>query len=397
MPRKLTVTAFCLAALMPGAAWPQTDDARTVRIDVIERQVVPPPILSNLIAAPEDLGLAGAQLGLEDIRSTGRFMGDDYRISRTLIAPDAAFLPEMQALLAGGARLLVVKAPIGDLLALADLPEAEDAVIFNIAVQDDALRGADCRANLLHLTPSLAMRADALAQFALKKRWTRLVLLAGPNPEDAAFAQAIRDAAVKFGLTIAGEKGWSFDADMRRVASEEVPAFTQDLPDHDLLVVADERGDFGRYIPYNTWTPRPVAGSEGIMPLGFSGVVENWGAAQLQGRFRQIAGREMQATDFAGWAALAAIGETVTRIRDADPGAMRAYMLSDQFRLSGFLGTPLSFRDWDGQLRQPVPLVTERAVVMTAPLEGFLHEFSELDTLGQDRTDTACTRFGDSR
>ena len=65
----------------------------------------------------------------------------------------------------------------------------------------------------------------------------------------------------KFGLTIAAEKAWSFDADMRRVASEEVPAFTQDLPEHDLLLVADERGDFARYIPYNTWVPRPVAGS----------------------------------------------------------------------------------------------------------------------------------------
>lgn len=44
----------------------------------------------------------------------------------------------------------------------------------------------------------------------------------------------------------------------------------------------------------------------------------------------------------------------------------------------------------------PVLLVTDRAVVMTAPLEGFLHEFSELDTLGQDRPDTACTQFGEN-
>lgn len=389
--RRLPAIALGAASLLSGAA-----GAETIRIDVIDRQVVPPPILSNLIAAPDDLGLAGAALGLADIRTTGGFMGDDYQLTQTRVAPEAPFLAAMQALLADGARLLVVKAPAEDLLALADLPEAADAIIFNIAVDHDALRGQDCRANLLHTTPSLAMRADALAQFALKKRWTTIALLEGPNPEDAAFAEAIRRAAVKFGLTIAGARAWAFDADMRRVASEEIPAFTQDLPDHDLLFVADERGDFGRYIPYNSWMPRPVAGSEGIMALGFSGVVENWGAAQLQGRFRDIAGREMRATDFAAWAALASIGEVVTRTRDADPAAMRAFLLSDQFRLSGFLGTPLSFRDWDGQLRQPVPLVTDRAVVMTAPLEGFLHEFSELDTLGQDRPDTACTQFGEN-
>lgn len=131
------------------------------------------------------------------------------------------------------------------------------------------------------------------------------------------------------------------------------------------------------------------------MPKGWSGVVENWGAAQLQGRFRDLAGREMRTEDFGAWTAVAAIGEAVTRTKTSDAAALRAFMLSDGFRLAGFLGRPLSFRDWDGQMRQPVPLVTERAVVLTAPLEGFLHERSELDTLGRDLPDTECTRFGD--
>ncbi|MGR3248489.1 MAG: ABC transporter substrate-binding protein [Paracoccus sp. (in: a-proteobacteria)] len=379
--------AAVLAQLATGAA------ALDLRIDLVERVVIPPPILSNLIAPPDDLAHAGAELGLADISATGRFMGDAFTLTQTQLAPEDDLRPRVEALLADGARLILVKAPAEDLLALSDLATPSGAVIFNLTDPGDDLRGSECRANILHTTPSLAMRADALAQFALKKRWTRLALLEGPNPEDAAFAEALRAAMSKFGLTIAAEKAWSFDADMRRVASEEVPAFTQDLPEHDLLLVADERGDFARYIPYNTWVPRPVAGSEGIMPLGFSGVVENWGAAQLQQRFRDLAGREMQAADFAGWAAISAIGEAVTRSRSTDPAALRDALLSDQFRLAGFLGTPLSFRAWDGQMRQPVPLVTERAVVVTAPLEGFLHEFSELDTLGQDRPGTTCTAF----
>lgn len=371
--------------------------AEEVRIDLIERQVTPPPTLSNLFAPPSDLGLAGARLGVADVGTTGRFMGDSFRLEETLVSPEDRFLPAVQARLADGARLLVVKAPVADLLALADLPEAQGAVIFNIALPDDDLRGADCRANLLHTTPSLAMRADALAQFALKKRWTDLVLIQGPHPEDQAFAQAMRQSMTKFGLALKAEKPWTFDADMRRVAAEEIPAFTQDLPDHDLLLIADERGDYGRYIAYNTWLPRPVAGSEGIMAEGWSGVVENWGAAQLQGRFRDIAAREMEPVDFGAWAAVAAIGEAVTRTRTADPARLRDFLLSRDFRLAGFLGTPLSFRPWDGQMRQPVPLVTERAVIGTAPLEGFLHEHSELDTLGRDLPDTTCTAFGETR
>ena len=84
---------------------------------------------------------------------------------------------------------------------------------------------------------------------------------------------------------------------MRRAAAAEVPLFTQDLPEHDLLLVADEPGDFARYVAYNTWLPRPLAGSEGAKPVGWAGVVEQNGAAQLQNRFRDLAGREMSADD----------------------------------------------------------------------------------------------------
>ena len=46
----------------------------------------------------------------------------------------------------------------------------------------------------------------------------------------------------------------------------QVPLFTQDLPRHDVLLVADVANDFARYIAFNTWEARPVAGSEGLMP-----------------------------------------------------------------------------------------------------------------------------------
>ena len=33
---------------------------------------------------------------------------------------------------------------------------------------------------------------------------------------------------------------------------------------------------------------------------------------------------------------------------------IKPYMLSEQFALQGYKGNPLSFRGWDGQLRQPI-------------------------------------------
>ncbi|WP_253285014.1 hypothetical protein [Ruegeria sp. HKCCD6119] len=133
--------------------------------------------------------------------------------------------------------------------------------------------------------PSDAMRANALAQFLVKRRWDDLVLVAGEHQSDMAFADAMKLSLTKFGLEIRAEKTWRFDADMRHNAAQEVPVFTQDFVDYDVTLVADELGDFARYIPFNTWEPRPVAGSEGLRPVTWSPVVEQWGAVQLQSRF----------------------------------------------------------------------------------------------------------------
>jgi len=44
---------------------------------------------------------------------------------------------------------------------------------------------------------------------------------------------------------------------------------------------------------------------------------------------------------------------------------------------------PGNFRPWNGQLRQPILLHTERAVIAVAPVEGFLHHRNTLDSLGK--------------
>lgn len=368
--------------------------AETIRLDWLERQIEAPPVLSNLAGDPADLGLGGARLSLADIATTGKFLKIDWQLHETIVAPEEDFLTAAKKTLSEGARVLIVRAPAADLLALADLPEARGALIFNTAAPEPQLRAEDCRANVLHTLPTTAMRTDALAQQLRAKRWTDLALITGPQLEDKAFAAALKASLTKFGLTLAGEKDWPLSADMRRSGAAEVPLFTQDLPEHDVLLVADERGDFARYIPFNTWAPRPVAGSEGLSAKGWTEVVEDYGAAQLQLRFREAAGRPMQDEDFSAWVAIAAISDARTRAGTADPETLRSFLISDKARIAAFLGQPVSFRPWDGQMRQPMPLVTERAVVAMAPLEGFLHQTNELDTLGTDRPETLCKAFG---
>ncbi|WP_363323827.1 ABC transporter substrate-binding protein [uncultured Paracoccus sp.] len=384
----------CGALLCCGIALPAMAETLAVPIGWLRVQVPPPPILSNLPPPPEDLGLAGARLGRDDNATTGSFMGHDYRLTETQVPEGDDVLAAARQALAT-TPFLLVDAPAGLLVQIADLPEAQGALIFNVARGEDALRGADCRANILHSAPSDSMLTDALMQFIAWRRWSDLVLIQGSHPGDAAFSAALESSATKFGQKITARKTWAFDADMRRNASAEVPLFTQDFGDYDLLLLSDTLDDFDRYIPFNTWLPRPTGGTEGVVPAAWSPSVEQSGAAQLQSRFTDLTGRQMQSADYAAWAAVRALGEAVTRANSADPATLRAFLLSDQFQLAGFKGRPQNFRDWDGQMRQPIPLVSDRAVVALAPIEGFMHQQTELDTLGTDRPETACTAFTD--
>jgi ABC transporter substrate binding protein (PQQ-dependent alcohol dehydrogenase system) len=348
------ITAFCATLCAVAAA------AQEVEIAYLNVERDLPPTLSILDPVPEDLGYAGAATALTDNATTGKFMGQDW----TLTA-HPAFLGDDPLEVARAALAttpyLVVDAPRDVLLAIADLPEAAGALLFNAGSGAPDLRGPACRANLLHTLPSTAMRTDALAQFFVKKRWDELVLIAGPHPEDQAYAAAIEASLAKFGLRLEARKEWRFDADMRRNAAQEVPLFTQEFGAYDALIIADEFHDFGRYVLYNTWQPRPIAGSEGLTAEAWGATVEQWGAAQLQSRFEKAHARKMLPRDYAAWAAVRALGEAVTRTKAADLGTIRDYLLGPDFELAGFKGRPLTFRAWNGQLRQPMPILCTRA------------------------------------
>ena len=73
-----------------------------------------------------------------------------------------------------------------------------------------------------------------------------------------------------------------------------------------------------------------------------------------------------------------------------DIQVLRDYIRGDEITLDGVKGYPLNFRPWNNQLRQPVFLTTGNWVVAQAPLEGFLHQSNNLDTLGFDQRENRC-------
>ena len=376
---------LALFATGPAAA---AEMAR-IPIALLSQVVERPPKLSNLDLPPEDEGAAGGRLSIKDNNTTGRFMKQRFELKEVSVPPGADALAAFTNLVEAGYRLIVLNVPADRLLQMSDAVRGKDVLLFNAGAPDDRLRGQDCRANVMHILPSRAMRADALAQYLIWKRWRKWFLVTGRRDGDKRFAAAIKRAARKFGGEIVAEKAWDYGADARRTAQAEVPTFTQGV-EYDVLVVADEIGEFGEYLAYRTWSPRPVAGTQGLVPTSWHRTHEQWGAAQLQSRFLKAFKRRMTALDYHVWAPIRAIGEAATRARSAEFAAIRDYVQGRDFELAGFKGQKLTFRPWNWQLRQPILLAAARALVSVSPQQGFLHQRSLLDTMGWDEPETKC-------
>jgi ABC transporter substrate binding protein (PQQ-dependent alcohol dehydrogenase system) len=85
-----------------------------------------------------------------------------------------------------------------------------------------------------------------------------------------------------------------------------------------------------------------------------------------------------------------AVAAVVTENPKATPAEQARLLRSGKVFVDGAKGRRLSFRAWDGQLRQPLFLSHVDGVVGTAPLDGVLHPTEVMDTLGVDEKESAC-------
>lgn len=318
-----------------------------------------------------ELDAAGASLTLESVE---------------VASADAAKAAATKAQKAGHAAL-VTDLPADWTLAVAD---AAKLPVLNVGSAADRLREKDCRAQLFHLLPSERMRADALAQTLAAARWSQVLLLTGPSLEDAQRSAVAQAAIKRYGLKLAGSKPFKLSGDPRERDLANPRLLTNGS--YDVVWVVDSDGEFGRSLPYRTVQPRPVVGDAGLTALAWHPQFERFGAPQVSRRFTRSAQRPMSATDWSAWMAGKALAAAAAAAPKG-PASALAQALA-QVELDGSKGVPMSFRAWDGQMRQRMLLTDGQGVVAMAPVDGILHPKNTLDTLGTDAPEKLCKARG---
>jgi len=357
------------------------------------------PPLSLLDLPPADDGVAGAKVGIADNNTTGQFTKQNF----TLDVAESANVDDLikAALEKGpaGSGFVIADMEPDALLKLADALAGKDAVVVNVGNADDSVREENCRANVLHIAPSRSMLADALGQYLAWKRWNNWFLIVGPQPEDKLYAEALKRAAKRFGSKIVEEREFKYEPGSRRAdggfeqVQQQIPGFTQGAKEHDIVMVSDEGSLFGEYIPYRTWSPRPVTGTAGLVASSWHPALELWGGTQFQNRFKRHANRLMRPLDYDAWLAVRVVGEAATRTKSNMFADLNKYVHTPEFEVAAFKGVKTTFRSWNGQLRQPLIVSTPKMLVSVSPQPGFLHQTSVLDTLGYDKPETKCKAY----
>jgi len=291
---------------------------------------------------------------------------------------------------AQGINILLLNLPYDSLLSAQKWSRDKTITLINVATGHDDLRLSQCSASTFHTIASHNMKNDALAQWLLARRLTNILVVSGIHQQDLLLTKSFKRSAKRYGLNIVATKQWSFNADLRRSAAREMPLFTQTMRDYDAVFVADHIKDFAEYLPYNTYLPRPVVGSAGLEPLAWHPRIEQWGATQLQNRFRAHAGRSMNEIDYAAYLGVRAVALAFLHTKSTDNNDIITYLRSDEFSLAAYVGRKLTFRSWNQQLRMPIALTQPHALVSQSPQQGMIHPTNDLDTLGIDLAQSSC-------
>ena len=165
----------------PTASGPAPGTPPTVKVIIhyLGKTYDEPVPLSLVDQVITDNGLAGARIAIQDNNKSGQFLGQEYDLVEDIPPADGDVVAKAKEILKDGPAIIIADLEAKDLLGVADLPEAKGSIIFNIRLSEDVLRGEKSRFNVFQVAPSSSMRADALAQYLIWKKWPKWFVLKG--------------------------------------------------------------------------------------------------------------------------------------------------------------------------------------------------------------------------
>lgn len=342
-----------------------------------------------VLKAPEH-PFSGAEVGIDEAAPLVRLLNTDFTLDRIVVKSPADVAPAILQAADTGTHFFLIDAPADAYRPLAAAVRGRDLLLFNVSDLDDALRRGLCAAEFVHVYPSRAQLMDGLVQYVVSRKWTNLLELQGPSPDDAAMTAAFEHSVQKFGAHIIAQRMFKPGTDPRDREHNDPALLSAINSDFDVAFVADSDFDFVRAVPYHLVRPRPVMGSIDLEPVAWHWTWDRNGAPQVNSRFeKRSGGRRMEGADWAAWVAVKMIVQSVLHTRSTDFSTQRAFILGAG-SFDGDKGLAVSVRAWDHQVRQTVLLAAPYEVVANAPIEGFLHQTNELDTLGDDQPESAC-------
>ena len=377
--------------LLPLAAIAQ-DTPRDVRIGYLSLDNDPrydTRQYLGIVLDPLRRPLPGAQLGIADLEILGEAGGFKATLDEQQAADAAGLVAKVKKMNAAGERFIITDLPADILDQVAAETRDLKVTLLNATAHEDFLRDR-CYPNLLHTAASDRQLADSLVQLLRVRNWTNVLVLYAQEPRDKVLADTFVASAQRLRLNVVDTRQVTQSTDSESMEQNNTLLVTGGV-DYDVVYIADTQGDYARYLPYATLLPRPVIGSTGLEASEWHWTWERDGAAQVSSRFEKLTGDlHMNGGDWATWVAAKAVMTAYGKSRKTDPDEIDVFMRGPRFNVDGSKGYQLNFRPWDGQLRMPITLSTEDAVIEAPPLDGFEHQVNTLDSLGTDEPEHVC-------
>ena len=254
----------------------------------------------------------GAKLAIDDLAMVGRSLGIEIELVEARAESAEAIAGEVDKLRRErGARFILIDAPADALTAAARGTRDALSVQRFGRRRRAAGRGVPSAHDAPDAEPCHA--SDALVQFVVARKWRDILVLEGPDAQDAESVRALERSAKRFGARIVAKRPFVLGSDPRERDQNNLALLTGGAG-YDVVFIADESREVARFLPYQTLSPRPVIGSAGLTAEAWHWAWDRDGGANLSRRFRRMAQRPMRGEDWAAWIGVKAIIEAVLRV-----------------------------------------------------------------------------------